>query len=120
MSELPTPCVPLRAAPEAQPRAPGFAALPRLLQGGRAWVKLAGPDRISTGALPYADITPYARALLAAAPGRLAWGSDWPHVMVKGAMPKDGDLADCLVAWAPDAHLREQALAHNPLPLHGF
>ena len=100
--------------------APGFQALLRLLQGGRAWVKLTGPYRISTGALPYADVTPYAHALTATAPQRLIWGSDWPHVMVKGAMPNDGAIADCLASWVPDEKLREQVLVRNPAQLYGF
>jgi len=101
-------------------QAPGFLALQRLLKTGRAWVKLTGPYRISTGTLPYPDVTPFAHALLAAAPKQLIWGSDWPHVMVKGAMPNDGDLADCLAAWAPDEKLREQVLVHNPARLYGY
>jgi predicted TIM-barrel fold metal-dependent hydrolase len=100
--------------------APGYAALLRLMKTGRAWVKLTGPYRISTGTLPYADVTPYAQALMDAAPGRIVWGSDWPHVMVKGQMPNDGDLASCLAAWVPDEKLREQVLVHNPAKLYGF
>jgi predicted TIM-barrel fold metal-dependent hydrolase len=100
--------------------APGFAALLRLLKSGRAWVKLTGPYRISTGALPYADTTPFAQALTEAAPERIVWGSDWPHVMVKGAMPNDGDLASLLTAWVPDEKLREQVLVRNPAALYGF
>jgi len=100
--------------------APGFQALLRLLQTGRAWVKFTGPYRISTGALPYADVTPYAHAIVKAAPTQIVWGSDWPHVMVKGSMPNDGDIADCLAAWVPDQKAREQVLAHNPARLYGF
>lgn len=100
--------------------APGFKSLLRLLQTGRGWVKLTGPYRISAGALPYADVTPYAHALMEAAPTQVVWGSDWPHVMVKGAMPNDGDLADCLSAWVPEQKMREQVLAHNPARLYGF
>ena len=36
-------------------RAPGFMALVRLLEAGRAWVKLTGPYRISAGAMPHED-----------------------------------------------------------------
>jgi len=99
---------------------PGFQALVRLLEGERAWAKLTGPYRISTGAMPHADVVPYARELLRAAPQRVVWGSDWPHVMVKGAMPNDGDLADLLLDWIPDAGLRRTVLADNPARLYGF
>jgi predicted TIM-barrel fold metal-dependent hydrolase len=100
--------------------APGFRALLRLLAGGRAWVKLTGPYRISSGTMPHADVTPFAHALLDAAPGRIVWGSDWPHVMMKGAMPNDGELADLLAAWVPDADRRQQVLVDNPARLYGF
>jgi 2-pyrone-4,6-dicarboxylate lactonase len=99
----------------------GFQALLRLMKAGRAWVKLTGPSRITTtGGLPYADVIPYARALLETNPERVIWGTDWPHVIIKTPMPNDGDLADLLSDWIPDAALREQVLATNPARLYGF
>ena len=100
--------------------APGYQALQRLLKSGRAWVKLTGPYRISSGSMPYADVTPYAHALVEAAPDRVLWGSDWPHVTVKGAMPNDGDLCDLLSAWVPDPAARRKVLVDNPAELYGF
>ena len=72
------------------------------------------------GPLPYPDTVPFAHALLEANPERVLWGTDWPHVMLKGAMPNDGDLADVLADWIPDAKLREQVLVRNPAKLYGF
>jgi len=63
---------------------------------------------------------PFAKALLEANPERVLWGTDWPHVMLKGLMPNDGALADVLLEWAPDAKLREQVLVRNPAKLYGF
>jgi 2-pyrone-4,6-dicarboxylate lactonase len=100
--------------------APGFRALLRLLRGGRAWVKLTGPYRISGEALPYSDVTPFAHALIETAPDRIVWGTDWPHVMVKGGMPNDGDLCDLLAQWVSDPALRQQVLVSNPAQLYGF
>ncbi|MGZ5231646.1 MAG: amidohydrolase family protein [Burkholderiales bacterium] len=99
---------------------PGFQALLRLMRQGKAWVKLTGPYRISKGPLPYGDTLAFAHALLEAAPQQVVWGTDWPHVMVKGAMPNDGDMADLLLDWVPDAALREQVLVKNPARLYGF
>jgi predicted TIM-barrel fold metal-dependent hydrolase len=99
---------------------PGFQALLRLMKRGKAWVKLTGPYRISSQPLPHADTIPFAHALLDAAPDRIVWGTDWPHVMVKGAMPNDGDLADMLLEWVPDEGLRERVLVTNPAKLYGF
>ncbi len=100
--------------------AAGFQALLRLAKDGRAWVKLSGPYRISTGPLPYADLTPYASALLEYAPEQRVWGTDWPHVILKGMMPNDGDLCDCLATWVPDAQQRARVLVDNPARLYGF
>jgi predicted TIM-barrel fold metal-dependent hydrolase len=63
---------------------------------------------------------PYARALLEANPERVIWGTDWPHVMLKGTMPNDGALADVLFDWIPDVKLREQVLVRNPAKLYRF
>jgi predicted TIM-barrel fold metal-dependent hydrolase len=98
----------------------GFRALLRLLARGRCWVKLTGPYRISGRALPYADVVPFARALAEARADRLLWGSDWPHVMLRGAMPNDADLLDLVSAWLPDESERRGVLVDNPARLYGF
>lgn len=100
--------------------APGFQALLRLMQAGKAWVKLTGPYRISGGPMPHTDTVPFAQALLNANADRVIWGTDWPHVMMKGAMPNDADIADLLLAWVPDAAQRERVLVSNPARLYGF
>lgn len=97
----------------------GHQAMLRLMKRGKCWVKLTGPYRISHQPLPHADTVEYARALLDAAPERVVWGTDWPHVMMKGAMPNDGDLADLLGNWVPE-NVREQVLVRNPATLYGF
>ncbi|GGG17906.1 2-pyrone-4,6-dicarboxylate hydrolase [Caldovatus sediminis] len=97
----------------------GFQALLRLLDGGRAWVKLCG-YRISSDGPPYADVAPFARALLAAAPERCVWGTDWPHPSLDRHMPDDGALFDLLGGWAPDTATRRRVLVDNPAALYGF
>ncbi len=101
-------------------KAPGFQALLRLMQAGKAWVKLTGPYRISGAPLPHADTVPFAHALLKANAERVIWGSDWPRVMHKGATPNDGELTDLLLDWVPDAAQRERVLVSNPARLYGF
>jgi 2-pyrone-4,6-dicarboxylate lactonase len=101
--------------------APAFAGLLSLLAGGRCWVKLTGPYRISAAAdLPYEDVDAAGARLAQAAPGRLIWGSDWPHVMMKKPMPNDGALCDLLARWIPDAATRRRILVDNPMELYGF
>ena len=108
------------------PHEPGGAAdavvalLSDLARHGRAWVKLSGAYMESkVGPPTYADITPVARAYLAAAPGRMVWGSDWPHPTEK-QKPDDAVLFDLLADWAPDATLRSRVLVANPAQLYGF
>jgi predicted TIM-barrel fold metal-dependent hydrolase len=99
---------------------PAFQCLLRLLDTGRFWVKLSGPMRCTPGDFPYAPVTPIARALVAHAPHRLVWGTDWPHVNMNGrAMPNDGDLFDLLAEWVPDEATRRRILVDNPRQLYG-
>lgn len=97
----------------------GFQALLRLLDGGRAWVKLCG-YRISSAGPPFADVGPFARALLDAAPDRCVWGTDWPHPSLSAWMPEDGALLDRLGEWAPSAKERQRVLVDNPAQLYRF
>src|SRR5882672_6086938 len=59
------------------PDEPGFKALLRLMKDGKAWVKMTAPYRLTSSAMPYPDTDRFAQALVAAAPERLVWGSDW-------------------------------------------
>jgi predicted TIM-barrel fold metal-dependent hydrolase len=109
-----------RPDPRRGVEAPGFQALIRLLRSGRGWAKLSAPYRTSLQEPPYADLTPFAQALVAAAPDRLVWGSDWPHVLLESTMPNDGDLVDQLAVWVPDADTRRRILVDNAECLYGF
>lgn len=98
---------------------PAFPALLRLLDSGRAWVKLCG-YRSSEGP-PYADLRAPARALIAHAPERCLWGTDWPHPHLEGrAMPDDGTLLDLLHDWAETEARVCRILVDNPATLYGF
>jgi predicted TIM-barrel fold metal-dependent hydrolase len=99
---------------------PGFKALLRLMRDGKAWVKLTAPYRLTLSEMPYPDVDPFAQALLDAAPQRLVWGSDWPHVLVKSKMPDDGGLLDVLARWVPDDKTRRAILVDNPAKLYDF
>lgn len=100
---------------------PGYQEFLALLGDGNLWVKLTGPYRISARERPpYDDVTPFARAVVDAAPDRVVWGSDWPHVLMVRTMPNDADLIDCLADWVPDAGTRARILVDNPAKLFGF
>ncbi|MDH3317064.1 MAG: amidohydrolase family protein [Gammaproteobacteria bacterium] len=109
-----------RPDPRAGVNARGFQALISALHGGRVWSKLSAPYRTSHAPIPYDDLTPFARALVAAAPERLVFGTDWPHVMMESEMPNDGVLTDQLAVWVPDAAIRARILVDNPQRLYRF
>lgn len=104
----------------------GFQAMLALMKEGKFWAKLSAPYRLSELPYPFDDVTPFAHALIAAAPDRLVWGSDWPHPAVPGHMPanfvipNDGDLLDILSLWTDDAVLQKKILADNPGRLYDF
>jgi predicted TIM-barrel fold metal-dependent hydrolase len=58
---------------------PGFDQLLQLVGSGKGYVKISGAYRASGNAPNYPDTGPLARALIAANPQRILWGSDWPH-----------------------------------------
>jgi predicted TIM-barrel fold metal-dependent hydrolase len=99
---------------------PGFQKLLSMLKDGNGWVKLSGAFRTSSEGMPYRDTIPFARALVAARPDRMLWGSDWPHVAIKLPMPKIGDLLDLFAEWVPDETQRKQIFVDNPHRLYGF
>ena len=111
---------------------PGFGDVLDLVESGKAYVKISGAYRASRAAPDYADVIPLAKALIAANPDRIVWGTDWPHPnsvtpsdrKVTDVTPlfqiDDGALLNQLPVWAPDAATREKILVTNPARLYGF
>jgi predicted TIM-barrel fold metal-dependent hydrolase len=103
--------------------APAFRTLLRLLERPNVWAKVIGPYFLSDKPPRFPDVTPFARAVVAAAPERVLWGTDWPHPAVhrlRAPMPNDGDLADMLLEWVPDEAQRQRLLVTNPARLYRF
>jgi 2-pyrone-4,6-dicarboxylate lactonase len=97
-----------------------FQHLSEVLRTERAWVKISGAERLSAEGPPrYADVVPFARALIATAPDRILWGTDWPHPNVR-LIPDDGDLVDLAYDFAPDEATRNRILVDNPEQLYDF
>ncbi|VTU24572.1 putative metal-dependent hydrolase of the TIM-barrel fold protein [Variovorax sp. SRS16] len=98
---------------------PAFAIVARLLDAGRAWVKLSAP--YLDGGTPEDDSRArVVEALCRHAPERLVWGSDWPHPTETKATPDDAALLDRFGAWVPGAALRQRVWVDNPAALYGF
>ena len=100
-----------------------IAAVKRLIDRGNCWFKMAGGYESSrSGAPDFADIGAVAREIIAHAPERVIWGTNWPHNLVKRAedYPSDADLLDTVLGWAPDEATRRLILVDNPAALYGF
>ncbi len=109
---------------------PGWSDLIDLVKSGKAYVKISGAYRASTKGPDYPDVVPFAKALIAANPDRIVWGTDWPHPDSSSGRPPseisplfqidDGRLFNQLPVWAPDAAVRKKILVDNPVRLYGF
>jgi predicted TIM-barrel fold metal-dependent hydrolase len=110
---------------------PGFDTLVNLVRTGKTYVKISAPYRSSTQPPDYADVAPLAKALIAANPQHILWGSDWPHPASPAAhrpvtevtplwQVDDGRIFNQLPVWAPDAAVRKTILVENPAKLYGF
>ena len=111
---------------------PGFSDLVDLVKSGKAYVKISGAYRASKLAPDYPDAAPLAKALIAANPDRIVWGTDWPHPnsvtppgkQISDVTPlfqiDDGRLLNQLPVWAPNAGVRKKILVDNPARLYGF
>jgi 2-pyrone-4,6-dicarboxylate lactonase len=94
-----------------------FDRLLEVARAGRGWIKLSAPYRLAKDG-NFERLKPKARAIIAAAPDRVIWGSDWPHIPEGG---KDtGTLLNLLCDWAPDDLVRRRILVTNPATLFDF
>jgi 2-pyrone-4,6-dicarboxylate lactonase len=108
------------------PTAQGLGQAPfrKLLELARqlpnCWVKVSGAERISSAGPPFKDAVPFAQALIAAAPDRILWGTDWPHPNISRHMPNDGDLLDLIPLMMSDEATQRRILVDNPHRLYQF
>ena len=94
-----------------------FVQMLDLMKNPLAWTKISGPERISSSGAPFHDAEPFVRELIAAAPERILWGTDFPHPNVK-VMPNDGELVNLFAKFCDDEALRKKILVDNPNTLY--
>lgn len=100
---------------------PGFLTLLRLIDTGRVWAKISAPYETSKVGPPgYADVGVLAKALVAAAPERMLWASNWPHLSARDNPPDEAAMMSAILEWMGDEKTRKQILADNPAILYGF
>lgn len=92
-----------------------------LREDERCWVNLYSfYQRSHSGAPAYSDMIPIVRALVEAAPDRVIWGTNWPHVVIEVPEPDNVDLIDFVFDALPEENLRNAVLAANPARLYGW
>lgn len=101
----------------------GTGLLRELLDAGPCWVTLSGAYRLAPGLPEEAAarlLLPRVEAVLAAAPDRVVWGSDWPYVAPPGPRPTSDDHAAVLDCWLADEDVRARVLVDNPRALYDW
>ncbi len=111
---------------------PGFRTLCDMLARGQCWAKVSGADIVTEHDREMTGAIPFARALIAANPSRIVWGTDWPHLVhhhagfgdaapPAGYRPVSEDaLLDVLRASVDSEASWRAILVDNPARLYGF
>jgi predicted TIM-barrel fold metal-dependent hydrolase len=94
-----------------------FSRLLDLMKTDHCHIKLSAPYRLAK-TRGYGAVEAVAKAIVQAAPERMIWGSDWPHI--PGSDRDTGELLNLLTSWAPDPRVRQLLLTDNPRRLFGF
>jgi predicted TIM-barrel fold metal-dependent hydrolase len=96
---------------------PGFRQLLSLVEQGHVHVKLCAYRNL-LATRDADDGCMFHRALLAANPEALVWGSDWPHLRVQ-PVPDAAQWLQRMRGWTADPALEERILMLNPARLYG-
>ena len=99
---------------------PEFGHFIRLMaEHENVWTKVSCPERLSKVGPPgYDDVVPFARTLVERFPGRVLWGTDWPHPNMTTHAPDDGALVDVIPRIATTPALQHKLLIDNPMRLY--
>ncbi len=109
-----------RFMPPPAPDSDAFAALRSLVDAGRCWVKLSAPyESTRDGAPRFPTVGALVERLVATAPERMLWASNWPHPNQSDPLTPS-QLADLAASWMPDHALRRRVLVDNPIALYDF
>jgi predicted TIM-barrel fold metal-dependent hydrolase len=107
---------------------PGFGALVDLVKSRNVYVKLSAPYNLSKRP-DWADVVPFAKALIAAGPDRMLWGTNWPHPgNARGPITNitpyqivdNPALLRIFAVECPDAAMRKMILVDTPQRLYRF
>jgi predicted TIM-barrel fold metal-dependent hydrolase len=116
---------------DKRPGSPEGRRLLDLVSLPHMWMKLSAPYRHDRGPLNISPDREWVAALLAAAPDRCVWGSDWPHPpehsQHKGAAVvapyralSYERLVDEFIAALPSSDFADKVMSGNPARLYEF
>ena len=96
--------------------------LDRLKHDENWWMLCSNGNRDSIYEKDFDDAVPFGRAFVAAAPDRMVWGSDWPHVnWRKKRMMNDAEAVELFYRYVDnDPALVKKVLVDNPARLYRF
>jgi 2-pyrone-4,6-dicarboxylate lactonase len=78
------------------------------------WTKVSGAERLSVQGPPYDDFVEVVKPIVENYPGRVLWGTDWPHPNMQDNIPDDGKLVDVVPRLATTEELQRKLLIENP------
>jgi 2-pyrone-4,6-dicarboxylate lactonase len=109
-------------AAEKGVESPEFQAVLHIVRNSNCHLKLSGGFRLSAQAYPFRDVVPFAQTLIEAAPDRMVWGSDWPHVGLydPAVVPDVGRILDGLADYTDDIEQQRRILVTNPARFYGI
>ena len=101
---------------------PAVAWILKMLKRDNWWMMVSNGNRTSAMDSGWDDAVPFGRAYIEAAPDRIIWSTDWPHVRWrKQRMMNDAEEVELLYRYVDhDQALIRKILVENPARLHGF
>ncbi len=109
---------------------PSFDTFLSLIHAGKTYVNVAGPYGVAKDEPEYPDAAPSVKALIAANPQRITWGTNWPHVSrlagkkvteITPGLPVDDALDfNRFAGWTSGGAQLKLILVENPARLYGF
>ena len=101
---------------------PAMKLILDLLKRPNWWMMASNGNRTSAMEKDWDDAVPYGMAFVEAAPDRVIWATDFPHVRWrKKRMMNDAEEVELFYRYVDhDAGLIKKVLVDNPARLHGF
>lgn len=99
---------------------PAVKLLRTMLESEDWYIMISNGDRYSSMTSGWDDTAAFLKELIALAPDRMIWSSDWPHVQYRKPMPTDTELLELLYRAAPDPAVRRNVLCGTPQKLFGL